>query len=107
MSEKPVMKPEFWEMLAEARPFGRELTAADVESWFDLKWPVYSTNGYRNHRKAIATWWGRVWEREIDEAVERRRAIEDLEETRRLEQQLAPEPEEPAEVPNHFLNLVS
>ncbi len=107
MSEKPVMKPEFWQMLADVRPHGRELTAADVESWFDLKWPSYSASGYRNHKKAIASWWARVWESEIDAAIERRVAIEDLDETRRLEAQLSDDAEERAETPNHFLQLVN
>ncbi len=106
MTEKPVMKPEFWQMLADVRPFGHELEVADVKSWFDLNWPSYSTHGYQNHKRAIASWWGRVWEREVVEAIERRKTIEDLEETRMLERQLPDPPENPGDVPNHFLKLV-
>ena len=42
---------------------------------------------------------------ELDDAIARRVAIEDLEETRRLERQVEQEPA-PSEVQNNFLKLV-
>jgi uncharacterized iron-regulated protein len=81
---KPVMKPVFWQQLAEACPQGP--TEPEIaKAWFDLKWPVYQTYGYRSHKRAIAKWWSRVNARELEEAEQFLAACNDLAHTKRLD----------------------
>ena len=76
-SEKPVLKPAFWQHLAANNPIGMPLTEQDVRDWFDLKWITYAEHDYTRHRKAIASWWSRVREEEILQARERAERVRD------------------------------
>ena len=105
MMEKPVFKPDFWQLLADAQPYGIELTAEDVESWFDLKWPSYSQRQYKSHKKSVTSWWGRVREDEILQAIERRITIEDRVQIRRMEARLGEDRTDETPVVDHFAKL--
>lgn len=91
--KKPELPREFWQMLADVKPHGLELTPEIVESWFDLKWPEYQTRGYKKHRRAIASWWARVWESEIELAIERLDKLNERTSIERLESRLPPPPD--------------
>lgn len=103
--EKPVFKPDFWQLLADSQPYGIELTPADVQSWFDLKWPSYSQRGYKNHKKSVASWWSHVREDEILQAIERRITIEDRAQVRRMEARLDEDRTDDSPVVDHFAKL--
>jgi hypothetical protein len=81
--EKPVMRPEFWADLGSACPHGTQSPEL-VRAWFKLKWPVYQTYRYRNHKRAIANWWSRVGSRELDQAREYLEATRDQQDSARL-----------------------
>ena len=104
--DKPNPPREFWQKLADVQPFGIELTAEQVQSWFDTKWPTYSERGYTQHRRAIANWWNRVYEDEIHRAIERLDRIEERTKIRRLEDRL-PQPIPNEEIPDFFLKVVN
>lgn len=88
MASKPQLPNDFWQALADVRPYGHELTIAEVKCWFDGIWPNYMARGYKKHRRAISSWWGRVYEDEIVKAQERCLALEDRTTVRRMEQRL-------------------
>ena len=69
--DKPHLSPSFATMLAEHNPIGMSLTPDDVTDWFDYVWPMYSTRGYRNHRRAIAMWWSLITEYDIERSRSR------------------------------------
>ena len=82
---KPTLPPGFWAELAEHNPIGILLDASDAEAWFDFVWLRYTTYGYRNHKRAIISWWSRVNEADIQKARERVARIQDERETAALE----------------------
>lgn len=104
--KKPKLPREFWQKLADVKPYGLELTPEIVESWFELKWPAYSERGYTRHRRAIANWWQRVYEAEIHKAIERLESLQERESIERLESRLPPAPE-PEDIPDFFLKVVA
>lgn len=91
--EKLVLSPDFKRWLAENNPLGMTLTEADVQAWWDLKWPTYSTHGYTKHRRAIVSWWSRVREDELEAARERSRRMTDEKEATELEVWAGSEPD--------------
>lgn len=101
LAKRPEMPEEFWEALAAVQPYGIETTAADVKSWFDLRWPVYSTHNYTRHRRAIAAWWAQVWEPQVREAIDRRKALEERSIVRELESRL-PAPQNTPQTRDYF-----
>ena len=104
MKEKPELSPQFWQLLADTRPYGLDVTAADVRSWFDVTWPTYSTYRYKRHKRTIASWWSHAREREIEAAIERRITLEDEASTAALESRLDGTDAPP--VTDHYLKLV-
>ncbi len=90
MKDKPKLPREFWQKLADVEPYGIKLTPEQVESWFDIKWPAYSERRYKIHRRAIAAWWSRVYEREVHQAVERLAEQTERSQIERLESRLPP-----------------
>lgn len=91
MAGKPVLQEEFWQKLADVQPFGIEVEPHHVRSWFDTIWPSYSERGYANHKRAIASWWGRAWEDDINRAIQRYNRICERESIKELEGRLPPE----------------
>ena len=74
---KPVLSPAFKQRLATHNPIGMSLSTEDVDAWFHVIWPKYAEYQYKNHQRAIAKWWSKVTEREIQdcrEASRRRKA---------------------------------
>lgn len=74
--EKPTFSPRFWRELAEACPFG-PCEPKLVESWFEIAWPAMKARGYRNHKRAVASWWSRIYESDLERAQQRLDAIEE------------------------------
>ena len=73
--DKPTLDTAFWQQLADHNPIGMQLSADDARNWFDFIWLKYSTHGYRNHKRAIISWWGRIREYEIEDARGRSHAL--------------------------------
>lgn len=70
MAVKPTFPLEFWRDLGASCAQG-PVEAKTVESWFDINYPKMATYGYRNWRRAVANWWGRVSLDEIEAADHR------------------------------------
>lgn len=85
MGKKPRYPDEFWQELADANPLGAQCDIEDVKSWFDIVWPKYSARGYRRHKQAIASWWSRIYEDDLQRAKERRARLSEEAEVARLE----------------------
>lgn len=83
----PHLAPAFCRELARCNPWGRiDVTEDDVRSWFELVWPVFQTYNYspRGVKRAVAQWWMRAREEELDRARERRRRIAEEQERLRM-----------------------
>lgn len=89
MDTKPCLSPALCRDLAEHNPWGRlDVTGEDVQSWFDLIWPSFSAYDYtaRGTRKAVASWWIRAKEEELERARERSRRIIEERELQRMDE---------------------
>ena len=60
-----VLAPALLRELAEENPLGLRLTPEEVGGWWKLTWPRYKTYRYRNHGRAVRSWWSRVTPREL------------------------------------------
>lgn len=87
-------------MLIDVEPHGLQPTIADAKSWFDMKWPAYEPRRYKNHRRAMGSWWSRINRRELELAIERRVRIEDRKTVERLEARLPSR--EVSDIPDFF-----
>jgi hypothetical protein len=58
--DKPILAPALLRELAKENPFGITLSMNDVQAWWDLTWLTYKTRKYRNHKRAIRSWWARA-----------------------------------------------
>ncbi len=85
VQRKPVFSPEVLEHLAVNNPLGLKLTGEVVQSWFDTVWVKYETYKYRNHRRAIASWWSRVSSYDIEKAKERLARLKEQDEVAVME----------------------
>ena len=85
--EKPKLSPQFCRALAEENPIGLPLTEDDVREWFDFVWARYRDYGYRNHARAIKSWWHRIEWRDIERARERAHNLRVHAERQRIEAQ--------------------
>ena len=65
--DRPVLSPAFMRELGAACPCG-PVGAEIVEAWLTVIWPKMQTYRYRNYRRAIANWWARVTEDDIEDA---------------------------------------
>lgn len=103
--DRPKLSKEYWQKLADTEPYGLKLTPEIVQSWFDHVWPQYSERRYTAHRRAIASWWSRVWESDIERAIERLQRIEERETIAVMEARL-PKPLTNEEIPDFTLKIV-
>jgi len=70
MAEKPSFPLQFWRDLGASCVQG-PIEPEIVESWFDINYPKMTTYGYRNWRRAIASWWLRATADDIEAADHR------------------------------------
>ncbi len=82
--EKPIFAPAFWRELAAACPLG-PCEPEVVESWFEIAWPKINARNYRNTKRAVAAWWSRVAQYELDQAQQRLYAMGEKAESDELE----------------------
>ncbi len=68
---KPVFSPKVLNHLAANNPLGMRLTGEDVQDWFDMIWCKYETYRYKDHRRAVGSWWSRISSLDITRARER------------------------------------
>lgn len=85
MIRKPKLSPQFWADLAANNPLGYDLTAEDVEGWFDFVWLQYRERHYKRHQRAIISWWSRVRPEDIERARARMNEISGSAEAKRLQ----------------------
>jgi len=59
--EKPTFGPRFYQELAFDNPLGMYITERDVEAWWHyIAWPKYKIRRYKNHTRAVMSWWSRI-----------------------------------------------
>jgi len=106
VQRKPVFSPQFLTHLADNNPLGMNLSADDVQAWFDLNWVKYETYRYKNHKRAIAAWWSRVSQYDIAQARERIARLQETDEVAVMEA-LAEDIQEPSTQPrvDHFKRM--
>jgi len=84
MKKKPVFTSEFLQELAEACPLG-PCSPELVQSWFDISYPKMAQRGYSRWKLAVASWWSRVRDYELERAQDRLDAMADAHENAVLE----------------------